>query len=331
MNQINVRGGGAAAVSRAAMRRAVPEETAAAARPDERPPQAAQLTEEQQAGQQAAAGRIARERLLRDGALCVPAQGPQPGPQSGQPEQPQLEQPQGGEADLPSLLSELGKKQEETESLLDMMQEAQKKAKEMREKLKLPKNASRYGYAAIEAYARLSRARTQSQVSAASGYARRQLGQLQTALRQDKDNAGRIKAAIRQLQTAVARAGRKKRELEDERQTEARRARAERESRYGDEKRIRQELRRRQSLRAVRESGYVRGACVDHMQQEQMAHDREQQRQRAEELLGDLTPGAAMPAGTASSVDTALQKYAAQLPAQAAPAPAPAAELSLEI
>lgn len=329
MNQINVRGGGAAAVSRAAMRRAVPEETAAAARPDERPPQAAQLTEEQQAGQQAAAGRIARERLLRDGALCVPAQGPQPEqPRQGQ---PQPEQPQGGEADLPSLLSELGKKQEETESLLDMMQEAQKKAKEMREKLKLPQNASRYGYAAIEAYARLSRARTQSQVSAASGYARRQLGQLQTALRQDKDNAGRIKAAIRQLQTAVARAGRKKRELEDERQTEARRARAERESRYGDEKRIRQELRRRQSLRAVRESGYVRGACVDHMQQEQMAHDREQQRQRAEELLGDLTPGAAMPAGTASSVDTALQKYAAQLPAQAAPAPAPAAELSLEI
>ena len=115
---------------------------------------------------------------------------------------------------------------EEAASLLERMMEAQKKAKEQREKFRFPKNTN-YGDRPMEAYARLSRARTRSQVGAAAGYARRQIAQLRAAKRQDSENAPRIQAAINQLEWAVVRAGRKKRELDQEQLTEARSRRLE--------------------------------------------------------------------------------------------------------
>ncbi len=215
----------------------------------------------------------------------------------------------------------LSQSDEEVKNLLDMMQEAQKKAKEMREKLKLPKNSARYGYAAIEAYARLSRARSQSQVSSAAGYARRQLGQMQTALRQDPENAGRIRAAIRQLQSAVTRASRKKRELEEERIDGLRRKRAEKERRHGKAHRIEQETRRKQAVRKVRETGYISGACLDLIQQEHIEQQRAAQREQLEKIAG-LGDG---------QTAQAVQAYTAQVAAPAVETPLPAAPASQAI
>lgn len=230
------------------------------------------------------------------------------------------------EAELTPAEPLLPQSDEEVKNLLEMMQDAQKKAKEMRERLKLPKNGARYGYAAIEAYARLSRARSQAQVSSAAGYACRQLGQMQTALRQDPDNAGRIRAAIRQLQSAVTRASRKKRELEDERIDGLRRKRAEKERRPGKAHRIEQEVRRKQALRRVRETGYISGACIDLIQQEHIEQQRAAQREQLEKIAG-LGDGQAAQAAQAYSA-AAASAPAAPSETQAAPMPVPA--LSLE-
>ena len=211
--------------------------------------------------------------------------------------------------------------EEEVKNLLEMMQEANKKAKEMREKLKLPKNAQRYGEAAVEAYARLKRARSASQVSAASGYARRQLAQLQSALHSDSENAPRIRAAIRSLKSAVSRASRKKRELAEEQQQAKRAERAEEEKRRGDAARIKAEQQRRKAVRAVRESGYVRGAVIDHMQQEYLAQQRAEAAERAQSILGDVAPAAA--------ADTAALGGAAAAPV-AAPAAIDATPVAVE-
>ena len=86
--------------------------------------------------------------------------------------------------------------QQETKNLYEMMRDAREKADARREQYKLPKN-TRYGDAPMLAYARLARARTPGEVSAASGYARRKIVQLQSALRSDPDNKERIQAAIR--------------------------------------------------------------------------------------------------------------------------------------
>lgn len=201
----------------------------------------------------------------------------------------------------------LSEKEQELQSLLEMMQEAQKRAQEQREKFKIPKNGSRYGLTAVEAYARLFRARSHADVSAASGYAQRQISQLNAALRQDGDNAQQIRAAIRQLKSAVARAGRKKRELDKERWTEARRTRAQRNHQLAKARRIRRELAQSRVKRALRESGYLQAAHTDHLQQSQMAAAREEARLQAQQL-----PGASAP------VDVAAM--AAPAPAAAAPA-----------
>lgn len=224
--------------------------------------------------------------------------------------------------DAEALHEALTQADDEVKSLMDMMEQARKKAQETREKLKLPKNSARYGYAAIEAFARLSRARSQAQVSSAAGYARRQLGEMQTALRQDPQNAGRIRAAIRQLQSAVTRASRKKRDLEQDRIDRARRARAEKERRPGRAKRIEQELRRKQAVRRICDAGYVNNAVIDMVQQEHIEQTRAEQRAQLERIagLGGSSADAAQAAYTAGAA------YSGEAAAAAAPMP----EIQLE-
>lgn len=210
-----------------------------------------------------------------------------------------------------------GLPQENTPTLMERMIEAQKKAKEQRDKFRIPKN-TRYGDRAIEAYARLSRARRQSDVSAAASYARRQIAQLKIAKRQDDENAPRIQAAINQLQKAVVRAGKKKRDLNREELTEARRRRAAEKDQTAEAYRLRQELRRRQKLRMIREHGYIREAEIDERHQQQMAATRAEFRSQLENLAG-------------STGDPAVKaQYAAQMAADGtAPAPTPP-EISIE-
>ena len=210
-----------------------------------------------------------------------------------------------------------GLPQEDTPTLMERMIEAQKKAKEQRDKFRIPKN-TRYGDRAIEAYARLSRARRQSDVSAAASYARRQIAQLKIAKRQDDENAPRIQAAIYQLQKAVVRAGKKKRDLNREELTEARRRRAAEKDQTAEAYRLRQELRRRQKLRMIREHGYIREAEIDERHQQQMAATRAEFRSQLENLAG-------------STGDPAVKaQYAAQMAADGtAPAPTPP-EISIE-
>ena len=210
-----------------------------------------------------------------------------------------------------------GLPQEDTPTLMERMIEAQKKAKEQRDKFRIPKN-TRYGDRAIEAYARLSRARRQSDVSAAASYARRQIAQLKIAKRQDDENAPRIQSAINQLQKAVVRAGKKKRDLNREELTEARRRRAAEKDQTAEAYRLRQELRRRQKLRMIREHGYIREAEIDERHQQQMAATRAEFRSQLENLAG-------------STGDPAVKaQYAAQMAADGtAPAPTPP-EISIE-
>lgn len=206
--------------------------------------------------------------------------------------------------------------QDDAPTLMERMIEAQKKAKEQKDKFRIPKN-TRYGDRAIEAYARLSRARRQPDVSAAASYARRQIAQLRTAKRQDAENAPRIQAAINQLQKAVTRAGKKKRDLEREQLTEVRRKRLEQKNQLADAQRLRQELRRKQALRMIREHGYIREAEIDDRHQQQMAATRAEFRAQLENLAS-------------STGDPAVrEQYAAQLAADGS-APMTAPELSIE-
>ena len=152
------------------------------------------------------------------------------------------------------LLAQSLKKQEESRTTLhEMIQDAKEKANDQREKFKLAKATPRYGDAPLEAYARLSRAKTQSQVSSAAGYARRRIAQLEAAQRSDPDHADQIRAAVGQLKKAVTRANKKKLEISREQLARARQKRMARENRRREEQRIKQELRRSQSMRAIRE------------------------------------------------------------------------------
>ena len=152
--------------------------------------------------------------------------------------------------------------QTEDKTIWEMMKEAQAKAEERKKSLQLPKS-TRYGDAPMMAYARLARARTPADVNAAAGYARRCIGQFKAALRQDSENADRIKAAINQLQKAVSRAGKKKRDLEQEKLAD---------------------LRRRKSMRLIRERGYLKEAEIDNRLQSQLAETRMELRAQAQAL-----------------------------------------------
>lgn len=224
--------------------------------------------------------------------------------------------PAPAEEEQQKALADALKEQEEGQkTLAEMMKEAQEKAEKRKEQFKLPKNSRRYGDAAMLAYSKLARARKLGEVDAASGYARRQIVQLRAAKRSDSENSQRIQAAINQLQKAVNRAGRKKRELSQEKLSAKRQARLEKEKRMQEAKRLRHQLRSRQTMRMIRESGYLREAEVDNRLQDQLQASRMEMRQQ----MADLS------AGTQTAVEAAVQQYAA---ASAPPAPAP--EISVE-
>ena len=200
------------------------------------------------------------------------------------------------------LLAQSLRKQEESRTTLtEMIRDAKEKADAQREKFKLAKAAPRYGDAPLEAYARLNRAKTQGQASAAGGYARRRIAQLEAAQRSDPDHADQIKAAISQLKKAVTRAGKKKLEISREELARARQKRMVRERRRREAQRIKQELRKSQAMRAIRESGYLRETEISNRQADQLTATKMELKAQAEQL------GAAVHA----SVDTALQGYSA--------------------
>ena len=213
------------------------------------------------------------------------------------------------------LADALREEQESQPTLADMMKEAQEKAAGREKMFQLPKSSRRYGDAAILAYSKLARARTAGDVDAASGYARRQIAQLSAAKRSDSDNADRIQAAINQLQKAVNRAGKKKRELNQEKLTAKRQAKLEKEKRTREAKRLRHQLKSKQTMRIIRESGYLREAAVDNRMQDHIAASKQEMRAQMEQLT----------AQTQTAVDAAVQQYAA---ASAEPAPAP--EISIQ-
>lgn len=197
----------------------------------------------------------------------------------------------------------------ENETVAEMIRQSREKIEAHRknlDKFQKETRSTNYGDAALEAYSRLGRAKTRSQVNAASGYARRRIAQLKAALRTDSDNAPAIRGAIRQLQKAIRRGEKKKSDLAREAVLERRRERASEEA----AERERLELRRRRAQRAIRESGYLREAEIDKRQNAQLTATRLELREQAQAL------GAA--AGTA--LDSAIGQYAAQA-APEAPAP----------
>lgn len=213
-----------------------------------------------------------------------------------------------------ALTDALKREREDQPTLTEMMKDAREKAAEREKMLRLPKNSRRYGDVTVIAYSKLARARSAGEVDAASGYARRQMAQLRAAKRSDSDNADRIQAAINQLQRAVNRAGRKKRELSQENLTAKRQARLEREKRKREAGRLRHQLKNRQMMRMLRESGYLREADTDNRLQDQLAASKMELRQQMEQLTGSV-------------VDAAVRQYTA---AAASAEPVPAPEISVE-
>ena len=210
-----------------------------------------------------------------------------------------------------SVLAQSMKRMESSQaasSIPDMVRDAKEKAEAHKEQLsKRAKAAPRYGDAPMEAYSRISRARTPSQAGSAAGYARRRLMQLKSAARTDPDHADQIKAAAGQLEKAVGRANRKKMELNREQLARARQTRLIREKKYREAQRIRQEMRRSQSIRAVRESGYFSEAEIADRFAGQLAATKMELRQQAEQLGSAVQASldAAMH-GYSSAVETAV-------------------------
>lgn len=208
--------------------------------------------------------------------------------------------PRVGNTDGERLAAALREEQDSQPSLSEMMKEARQRADERDRFLKKTKN-TRYGDAPIQAYARLARAKSLGEVDAASGYARRQIARLRAAKSGDAENAGRIQAAINQLQKAVNRAGRKKRELTQEKTSAVRQAKLEQEKRTREAKRQRLELRRRQTARVMRESRYIQEAETDNRIQSQLSAAKLELRNQMQELTG----------AAQASLETAIQGYAA--------------------
>lgn len=209
-------------------------------------------------------------------------------------------------------------KEDPSQTLWEMMKDAREQAGANRDRFKnAGRNPSRYSDLPIMAHARLARAKNSAQVNAAAGYARRQIAYLRGAKRTDPDNAKRIQAAINQLQKAVARAGKKNRELEREKLSEAKQKKQIKEKRLREAQRQRQELRRKQTMRMIRESGYVQEAETDKRVQSQIAAVDVQLREQVQNLTSSIRPSseavarqyAAAPAGE-TPPDTALNLQA---------------------
>jgi len=220
------------------------------------------------------------------------------------------------------LLAQSLKRQEESRtSLTDMIKDAREKADAQREKFKLAKVTPRYGDAPLEAYARISRAKSPSQAGSAGGYARRRIAQLEAAQRSDPDHADQIKAAIAQLKKAVSRANKKKLELSKEQLARARMKRMARENKRREEQRIRQELRKSQSMRAVRESGYFKEAEIANRQADQLTATKMELKAQAEQLS----------AAAQTSIDAAVQGYSSAVQtAEAVAAPPPTPQVDVQ-
>ena len=224
-----------------------------------------------------------------------------------------------------SVLAQSMQRQENSQTaspIPEMIREAREKLEIHRDQLsKLPKATPRYGDAPLEAYARISRARTPSQAGSAAGYARRRLMQLKAAARTDPENSDQIRAAANQLEKAVGRANRKKMELTREQLARARQTRLMREKKRREAQRIRQELRRSQSMRSVRESGYFKEAEIANRFAVQLAATRMELRQQAGQL-GQMVQ---------KSLDAAVQGYSSAVEtAAAADAPVSAPQVDVQ-
>lgn len=221
-----------------------------------------------------------------------------------------------------SLLAQpLNRHEESTPSITEMVKDAKEKADAQREKFKLAKATPRYGDAPLEAYARLSRARTVAQAGAAGSYARRRLVQLEAAQRSDPDHADQIKAAVSQLKKAVTRANQKKRAITRDQLALARQKRAAKENRRREEQRIKQELRRAQSMRTIREAGYVQEAVIANQQADALTATKMELKAQAEQL--------GLAAHT--SLDAAMQGYSSAVQtAEAVSAPVSAPQVDVQ-
>ena len=183
-------------------------------------------------------------------------------------------------------LAQSMKKQQQREdrsTLAEMLQDAREKAEAHREKLERAKPTPRYGDAPMEAYGRISRARTPAQAGSAAGFARRRLAQLESAIRSDPEHADQIRAAINQTKKAVGRANKKKLELTREQLTQARIKRMAREERRREEQRLRHELRKSQAMRAIRESGYFTETDIANRQADQISATKAELNAQAEQ------------------------------------------------
>lgn len=212
--------------------------------------------------------------------------------------------------------SALDQMDEDSKTLAEMIKEAQERTDAHREALKrMPKGNAHYVDAPLEAYARLARAKTASQVDAASGFARRRIAQLRGSLHLDSENATKIKSAINQLQKAVNRGAKKKRDLNREQMIKLRKARSKEAERRRD-----LELVRRRTQRMIRESGYLREADIAGRLAAQLTETQMELRSQAQSLA----------AANAASLETAVQQYAAEAASAGAETAAPAAAISVQ-
>lgn len=215
---------------------------------------------------------------------------------------------------LDGMQSALDQTDEDSRSLAEMIKEAQERTDAHREALKrMPKGNARYVDAPLEAYARLARAKTASQVDAASGFARRRIAQLRGSLHLDSENAAKIKSAINQLQKAVNRGAKKKRDLNREHLIKLRKVRSREAERRRD-----LELARRRTQRIIRESGYMKEADIAGRLAAQLTETQMELRSQAQSLSG------------ATSLEAAVQQYAAEAASTGAEAAAPAAAISVQ-
>ena len=212
--------------------------------------------------------------------------------------------------------SALDQMDEDSKTLAEMIKEAQERTDAHREALKrMHKGNAHYVDAPLEAYARLARAKTASQVDAASGFARRRIAQLRGSLHLDSENATKIKSAINQLQKAVNRGAKKKRDLNREQMIKLRKARSKEAERRRD-----LELVRRRTQRMIRESGYLREADIAGRLAAQLTETQMELRSQAQSLA----------AANATSLETAVQQYAAEAASAGAETAAPAAAISVQ-
>lgn len=232
---------------------------------------------------------------------------------SGNGYRPQTAAPSGGTAKADAVPHQAPQERADAPTLIEQMREAREKAEQAREKFQLPKNSLRYGDAPIEAYSRLARARTAAQVSSAAGFARRKISQLKAAKRQDPDHAHQIQGAIAQLQKAVIRAGKKRTDLAREALAEKRWKKLAEEEQVRRARRLRQQLQSRRAMRALRESGYLREAEVDHRLRAQMDVEAVKLREQFQSVSE----------GAASAQDSVIARYTAQAAGLEAPPASP--------